>query len=315
MFSARLYWCCQFAGWGIWTALNLALYREWAMLWLGLSGLLTSHAIRWVLRRRGWHEQLSARVVLGAILLTVPAACAVAGLNTLIVVLLFRKSTPENPIAGVLYAIGIWLFLLSAWQAVYFAAHWFQRTKRAEVEAARLDLLLLRSQLNPHFLFNCLNSIRALIAENPARAQDAVTHLSTILRYTLQAADRPSVPFAEELDIVREYLALEKIRFEDRLQFEMRIDPGALDAHLPPMLLQVLVENAIKHGIGRHIAGGAIAIEARRSATALALRVTNPGAIDADPHSEGIGLRYARRAQFALTEAGGIVTAEVVVPQ
>ncbi|MCG7860112.1 histidine kinase, partial [Flavihumibacter sediminis] len=99
-------------------------------------------------------------------------------------------------------------------------------------------------------------SIRALIDENPSRARDAITELSNILRSSMQSEKSETVPLEKELNIVRDYLALEHIRFEDRLKVEYQIDEDTLDQPIPPMMLQTLVENAIKHGIGKQMKGG-----------------------------------------------------------
>src|SRR5690606_9276799 len=126
--------------------------------------------------------------------------------------------------------------------------------RAAEVERWRLqaavkdaELAALRAQVNPHFLFNSLNSIRALIVEDPARAQQVVTQLAALLRYTLQAGATSTVPLEAELHAVRTYLALESIRLEERLRYTIDVDDAVRQAPVPPMLVQTLVENGIKH--------------------------------------------------------------------
>src|SRR5205085_6678051 len=115
----------------------------------------------------------------------------------------------------------------------------------------KLELKTIKAHINPHFIFNALNSIRALIDEDPNRARNAVTHLSNILRSSMQAEKLETVPFEKELNIVKDYLALEYIRFEERLKIEYSIEGATLNQPVPPMMLQTLVENAIKHGIGK----------------------------------------------------------------
>jgi sensor histidine kinase YesM len=111
------------------------------------------------------------------------------------------------------------------------------------------ELRALKSQVNPHFIFNSLNSLRALIDEDPARARMAVTQLANLLRYSLQSGQLETVPFEDELDVVNDYLALEQVRHEERLRLRLDIAPEALQLPIPPMLLQTLVENAVKYGI------------------------------------------------------------------
>jgi LytS/YehU family sensor histidine kinase len=123
------------------------------------------------------------------------------------------------------------------------------------------------------------------------------------------------VLFSEELAIVDQYLALEQIRFEARLQVRRTIEPASLQAHLPPMLLQVTVENALKHGVAKETAGGLVTIDARLEDNLLRLRVTNPGLLGEGPLQPGIGLRYAGRAQLELRQTGATVTAELTIAQ
>jgi len=153
----------------------------------------------------------------------------------------------------------------------------------------------LRSQLNPHFLFNCLNSLRELIDEDRNRAKQVIDLLSALLRYTLRADRVETVSLKEELGAVEDYLALEKVRFEERLQTRFAIDPRSLGAKLPPMLLQTLVENGVKHGIARLPAGGELVVVAEVVDGNLRVEVTNTGRLsDATEGSSAIGLGNAR---------------------
>jgi len=324
MHSTRAYWICQCLGWGLWTLANLVFYTSqvhsprglFAALWLGASGLLASHLMRHVIRARGWTQLSPAQAAPRIIALCLTAAAIVLVWNLLAMVYVLGMFTwADTSVAGYFSSYCIWLFILAPWTVLYFGAHYFARSRQAELENARLGLLVLRSQLNPHFLFNCLNSIRALITEDPPRAQQAVTQLSELLRYTLQASDHQSVPLAEELAMVEQYLALEQVRFEERLRVQQSIQPESRQAHLPPMLLQITVENALKHGIAKQTAGGLITIESRLDQGQLRLRVTNPGHLPEGPVQPGIGLRYARGVNVHLEQAGATVCAELVVPQ
>jgi LytS/YehU family sensor histidine kinase len=175
-----------------------------------------------------------------------------------------------------------WTFLFLVWSALYSAVLFFRDRRSAalrESELARAlqasELRLLKSQLNPHFLFNALNTVRALIADDPTRAQDAVTKLARTLRYTLQSGQDELVTLDQELEIVDDYLGLEALRLGERLHVERRIAPQARGIRIPVMLLQTLVENAIKHGIAELPAGGVLGICARVSEGALVLEVQN----------------------------------------
>ena len=174
----------------------------------------------------------------------------------------------------------------SAWLCLYFFYNVFERLNRSEIERFQLmtsvkeaELRALKSQVNPHFIFNSLNSLRALIDEDPARARKAVTQLANLLRYSLQSGQLETVPFEDELGIVNDYLALEQVRHEERLRLRLDIAPEALHLPIPPMLLQTLVENAVKYGISPRPEGGEIAIVARKEGGTLRIQVSNPGEI------------------------------------
>lgn len=226
--------------------------------------------------------------------------------------------------------------LFIGWWCVYFFYHLFDRFNRLQIEQLRLatavkeaELRALKSQVNPHFIFNALNSLRALIDEDPARARLAVTQLANLLRYSLQSAQAETVPFEDELRVVNDYLALEQVRHEERLRLRLDIDPDTLSLPVPPLILQTLVENAVKYGITPRPDGGEIEIVARCENGALKLRVTNPGELTGVPqsangNSTGVGLRNAaerlrlsfgdRARLHVRAQAPALVVAEVIVP-
>lgn len=162
---------------------------------------------------------------------------------------------------------------------------------------------MLRAQINPHFLFNALNNLRALVNEDPARAREMLTRLSNTLRHTLQHSARERVPLADELAVVRDYVALEQLHHEERLRVDWQVDPAAMAASVPPMLLQLLVENAIKHGIARTPGGGVVDVRIARDGEKLSLAVGNPGQWKpGSSDSTGLGLAHLRER---LARAGG----------
>ena len=162
--------------------------------------------------------------------------------------------------------------------------HYLERNRKDEVDklnlektVKELELNTIKSHINPHFIFNSLNSIRALVDENPQRARTAITELSNILRSSMQVEKMETVPLHKELDIVKDYLALEQMRFEERLKIEMDIDEDTLEQPVPPMMLQTLVENAIKHGISKKIKGGVVKVISRFTNHHFELIVQNTG--------------------------------------
>jgi sensor histidine kinase YesM len=229
----------------------------------------------------------------------------------------------------VLTGLGILLYLASVALSYLMLAQ--ERALEAERKGAELQLLAqeselkaLRAQLNPHFLFNSLNSLSALTAVDPARAREMCVLLSDFLRRSLGLGERRLVPLRDELDLARAYLAIERIRFGARLLLEWHIDPATEPALLPTLLLQPLVENAIKHGIAALPEGGTLVLAAELVEGHVIFRVTNP--MDADaPAPEGLGLglrqvrqrllgRFGNRARFEASMQDGLHRVTLVFP-
>jgi hypothetical protein len=295
----RAYWLCQLGGWGVYAlaqavAATVVDHMPWPRTILEVTliaaiGVGLSHVLDLVIRRNDWRQlRLSARVP------RVVGVCAVLSLCAAPMMSLFGLAswqTAEMP-AGlpapqpltVFVVQGTnWMFLLLFWSTLYFGLLSIRDRQLAalrESELARAlqfaELRLLKSQLNPHFLFNALNSVRALIAEEPARAQSAVTQLARLLRYTLSSGQEELVTLEHELAIVDDYLELEALRLGERLRVERDIASQARTLRIPVMLLQILVENAIKHGIAELPAGGLLRIYAGIRDGDLVLEVENP---------------------------------------
>jgi LytS/YehU family sensor histidine kinase len=150
---------------------------------------------------------------------------------------------------------------------------------------------VLRAQMNPHFVFNALNSVRALITEDPVKAKKGINQLSKLLRSSLLTERKKTISLSEELDTILDYLSLEKIRYEDRLEWKITIDKICQKAQIPPMLLQTLVENGIKHGISHSVKGGCIEISAEIVNSFIKISVINPGHLKISKDiSTGLGL-------------------------
>jgi two-component system, LytTR family, sensor histidine kinase AlgZ len=316
------YWACQLAGW---SALLLFQFSVLAILGdnrnaaltltksqhsrlylavflICVSGFVLSHLLYLVMRRGQWMQMPLRRAWPRLV-----AAIAVAGqvlnvVNVVLSVYLVQNAELKRDVrfAPLLVSWLVYVFLFAVWTTIYLAVHEFRSRRIAEVNALRLELVAqeaqmrgLRAQINPHFLFNCLNGLREMIVENPERAQSMVTQLSGLLRYSLQS-DNEQVLLDDEIRAVKDYLALEAIRFEERLTVRWEIAPEAVKVAVPPMLLQTLVENALKHGISRRPEGGEIAIRALVREDLLQLEVINSGEIAERPSENGIGLKNAR---------------------
>ena len=195
-------------------------------------------------------------------------------------------------------------FMFSVWSIIYFAWTYVENNRRnlidrLKMESAMKDLELktIRSSLQPHFIFNSLNSIRALIDENPELARKAITHISNILRNSITQQDTTDT-LANELTLVEDYLALEKIRFEERLVFTKNIAPESLPIQVPTMMLQTLVENAIKHGISKLEKGGNIHIISSFEKQQLQIEIINAGTLHQAKKNEnslGFGLSSSQQ--------------------
>jgi len=223
------------------------------------------------------------------------------------------------------------LLLVALWMLIYIVFHYVQRNRNDQMDRLRLEstvkeleLKTIKSHINPHFIFNSLNSIRALVDENPTRARRAVTELSNILRSSMQAEKLETVSLEKELGIVSDYLALEHMRFEERLKVEMDIDEDTLGQQIPPMMLQTLVENAIKHGISKKIAGGFVKIISDFKGDHHELIVQNTGQLNGDINKDGFGIQstedrlnllYHGKASFHIKNLDdNVVESKVILP-
>ncbi len=217
------------------------------------------------------------------------------------------------------------------WNLIYFIYHYITKSRKQQLDTLRLESLVkelelqtIKAHINPHFIFNSLNSIRALVDENPQRARKAVTELSNILRSSMQVDKGETVPFEKELNIVKDYLALENMRFEDRLKVEYEIDDDTLNQPVPPMMLQTLVENAIKHGISKQINGGVVKVISDFKGDHHELVVENTGQLNGKMNADGFGLSsttnrlsllYGDKATFEIKQINGsLVRAKVLIP-
>ena len=329
----KLYVLAQCVGWGGFTLIygglalfikGMSLAQSCVFIATNICGLLLSHVYRIWIHRRGW-KQLSWPALLPRAIIAMLVLAALWTAVSWPLDLLIEGTEPKklSLFAIILFSIlnGVWIYAI--WSLLYFGYNIADRYRRSEVERAQLaatvkesELRALKSQVNPHFIFNALNSLRALIDEDPARARLAVTQLANLLRYSLQSGQLETVPFEEELRIVNDYLALEQVRHEERLRLRLDVAPETLQLPVPPMLLQTLVENAVKYGISTRAEGGEIAITSRRTNDALRIQVINPGVLPDTTvasvsarlnGSTGVGLRNAaERLRLLFGERAGL---------
>jgi two-component system, LytTR family, sensor kinase len=206
-----------------------------------------------------------------------------------------------------------WSRYLAVWLLMYHISKFLYHKAKADVkqlhtalELQTAQLEILRLQLNPHFLFNALNSIRSLIITDGEQARNATTLLSQLLRHTLNYERQRFISIQQEAEIVGDYLALEKIRFEERLEYKVEVDPEVLELFVPPSILLTLAENAIKHGINKLVKGGFISVEVKKMGESIYITVVNTGqiSINEDKARQGIGIaNLNKRFRLFYTDA------------
>lgn len=289
----RLYWTLQVGGWAAYALAQIvgnavasdnpgfSTQRALFFTYEAVFGLLLTHAYRTMINRWRWLD-------VGMPLLVPRAFGMVYLLGFVLYLLRIAISIPlgiYNPdvaftLDSILGVTTVHAFIFFLWSVLYFIYNYFERyntSLKLEASVREIELNNLKSQLNPHFIFNALNSIRALVDENPEKSKEAINQLSNILRNSLNTGKRGLTKFEDELKIVKDYLGLESIRFEERLQTQFDIDPESKDFLVPPLMIQTLVENGIKHGIAKLTAGGTIQMKATVRNDRLTIQVRNSG--------------------------------------
>lgn len=312
----KIYWWCQISGWLFYVIINLFFYGlsnttsakdVLVYFLLFLMGIALTHLNRKVIKSL---NILSIKLIYQLVFIgasSIVLSVLYFGFGYLFNITLFNLEVLLNGVVPFVF-----------WSAIYFGFHYLGNYKKTEIqnlrwEAASKDIELnkLKSQLNPHFMFNSMNSIRALIDENPAKAKEAVTQLSNILRNTLLMNKSKEIVLEEELKIVKDYLELEKIRYEERLKFDFHVDKEALQKLVPPLIVQAQVENAIKHGISKLPKGGEVNVKCKLEANLLTIEVRNTGQLSDAKSETGFGLinskqrlelLYGEKASIEITD-------------
>ncbi|HEX2190560.1 MAG TPA: histidine kinase [Longimicrobiaceae bacterium] len=294
-----------------------------AYLWIPFTLLALWLAERRPVERGRWRSGLAAHLA-AAVATVVFRAAAVVVLNPWV------GWYPELPRFRELLVTSFGNNFFTFWllAGVGHAVHFARTARRREAQLARAQLHALQAQLHPHFLFNALNTVSSAVRRDPDAAERMIARLSELLRSSLDTAATPEVPLAEELRLLESYLEIEQARFEDRLRVRWSIDPAARDARVPRLILQPLVENAVKHGIGPRSAPGTVEVSAAREDGELRLEVRDDGvgvpAGFALEERAGVGLAntrarlrqlYGDRGRFALEGApGGGVAVRISIP-
>ncbi len=312
MKNSRLFYLFQIAGWGAYLVINVVftiIYKEWEWIYLFtnvnmvLSGFIITNLFRNRIVNKGWYslgiKQLSIRILFAGVVMSLVWSLWSVPVNTLAISRFDFTDEEFKPI----YYISIWISLsviTVLWLLAYFGINVFKNYKQSEIEKWKLqaavkdaELIALKAQINPHFIFNSLNNIRSLIIEDAEKSRRMITHLSDLLRYSIQFNNQEKVTIENEMSVVKDYLELESIQLEDRLHYQIHVDPEALEIQIPPMTIQLLVENAIKHGISTLPQGGEVNVSVRYSVSGLEVVVENTGTLLKTNNGTGIGIKNA----------------------
>lgn len=342
MSKLRLYWVCQFLGWFTYTfimwllnelsGMELDFYFTSNLTITFIFGIVISHTYREVILQLNWLSLKIVDLIPRVILTSILCGVAYYFLHTFVFEIIIAQQKVVLTTLEILQNTLNLSVIFILWSLMYFLFHFIQNYRKEEIKNLRwqalsteVELNKLKSQLNPHFIFNSMNSIRALVDENPERSKDSITQLSNILRSSLLMGRHKVIPLSEEIQLVHDYLSLEQTRFEERLKVKYDIDENAKDHKVPPMLLQTLVENGIKHGISKLPEGGIIEIRARMEGNDLKLTIENTGNFrEVKDREPGFGLLNSRQRLFLLygekgeliikNSAHGTVIVEVTIP-
>jgi two-component system, LytTR family, sensor kinase len=296
--NKKLYWILQLLGWTGYTAAQIVggifsgalisvngINQKGVMILVTESVLafLITHYVRHFIKQRNWLNFDLKKLMVRVTLTSLTMALFLYVLR--IPVFFLSNSLRLNVVfdlAQIIALVFIYSLIFFFWLLIYFAYHYFYRYNESlkyENLSKEIELSHLKSQINPHFFFNALNSIRALVDEDPDKSKNAINYLSWMLRHSLSQDKTSFTKVKDEIKTVKAYLNLEVIRFEERLKVSYNLAPECNDILIPPMMVQTIVENGIKHGIAQLIQGGIIEIETELNNNFLVISVRNNGQI------------------------------------
>jgi two-component sensor histidine kinase len=336
LFSPPGYWVGQALGWSLFLAVNLlfilpyqpdhALDTALVYGWAALTGVAVSHFWHLWIQRHGCVTNL-ARLAVGSMALGVLQTAS----TSLAYAVFWPPGTDFRDIRWLPGALIFWICVMAIWTGLYGLGHAIRRARRAEFDRLQSDvaakeaaLQALKSQTNPHFFFNSLNSVRALVFIDAEAAARMIDQLAALMRYSLDSLRSDTVPLAEELAIIRTYLAVERTRFGERLRIEESIGPGFDSRPIPPMIVQPLVENAVKYGTATSAGATILRLRVQAEGSRLLIEIANSGHLAPASHSTGLGLAnlrqrlallYGGQAELRLEERPGWVVASLLLPE
>lgn len=337
MSKNKIYWICQIGGWFTYGLLNLFVFaladepvtpkRILGYFLLTVIYIMVTHGYRYFIIRWGWLKIISLRLI-PKVIGTIIFLSIVTSIIIIFQTRLLENVSQDIPQAFLVeFVIILILYLL--WSLIYFMYHYFEKYRSSlKYEAAinEIQLKQLKSQLNPHFIFNGLNSIRGLIDENPKKAKQAINQLSNLLRNSLGMDEKRLIHFQEELNTVKDYLDLENVRYEERLKTSFNVHPDSNKFEVPPLMIQTLIENGIKHGIATLKEGGTLELSTDVTRSHLIIRIRNSGQYrNGQANNAGgygltntkkrLKLLYGDKASFKIfNESDQFVMTEVTIP-
>lgn len=336
----RNFWIAQIFGWGLFMLSNFFVQSTadipFQLVMMNAIipfavGLLVTTSYRFFIKNKHWKNWSFGKMLL----LILGSTFLLTSVFVVITFSLFIWILQEDnfPVASLLSNFMIFFMVMLTWNMIYFCIHYFNNWTKAEVEKWKLaaemkdaQLGSLKSQINPHFVFNTLNNIRSLILEDKEKAREMLLNFSDLFRYALKNTDQSKVNLEEELNIVNQYLELLSIQYEDKLKYKINVDAGLETVELPPMMLQLLVENAVKHGISQFKEGGSILIDIDRGNGFLNINVKNTGSLKMSSKlgdKLGVGLENIRKrldliyngnANLKMSEVNEFVLASIKIP-
>lgn len=307
----KLYWICQIGGWFIFIAMELSSYVridgfKYALLVNALVnfilGITVTHFYRLFAIKQGWLNyplyKIIPRVIVSVFVMVSVLTAINIPLDRYTYPIFQQLDITLGFLMGYFFNLSKFVLL---WTLTYHLFQYWERSLLIEKEKYQLEAAVkenayinLKNQLNPHFLFNSLNSIRTLVDADPKLAKNAINQLSSLLRSSLQTGKHRTISLKDELETVEHYLAIEHIRFDERLKFNLNVDHNMLDCQVPPMMLQTLVENCVKHGISNLKNGGQILLDAKQINNNLVITITNSGQYKPKHNHEGVGIANTR---------------------
>lgn len=341
----KIFWALQLLGWGFINSLaafipkNISIELTTFSVVAGMFiGIFSTSLLRFYLKRTINFESFGTKELIKIVVSFILTSVLYGVLNLFFGYLYLKlgPSLTESELHLFKGYDNFWIqvvnsvFLVGAWTVTYLVIKLLLKLNQDRIERLELNTNLkqaqlntLKGQINPHFMFNSLNNIRGLMLEDVNRSREMLTKLSEILRYSLTKNNVNDIPVREELEVVDNYIDLSKIQFEDRLEFIKKVDPDTLDLKIPPMVIQLLIENAAKHGIANLKNGGRIVLTIQRMDDELLIEVRNTGKLNISKNSTQLGLQnikqrlkllYADKASFTLEEVSDEVVAKIIIP-